>query len=158
MYTATRLRLVIPSSVPGVLQFSYTDSADTLFWRELIEQSQPTQIHSEVWQVTSPESVLVKQMEQELKQILVNADIPKPIWIIGHLCHITYRIPSDCKESWYSEIRSSSNDFAIVGECVATFEDLGVTSSWMESGIRSAMKGFHHISAKSDVSPILKNK
>ena len=148
LYTATKLRMVIPSSIPGIMQVSYTDMKYSSFWLNLLKE-EGQQVRPDLWTVTSPESKIIRLILSELLWLFPGAHIPNPTILWGHPCHVMY--PTGKEYASLPALLRPDPDIAIIGEATAISSDLGITSSWMESAIRSGVKGYHHIMARSEI-------
>lgn len=152
IYSASKLQMIIPTSLPGVLQFSYSDGKNANSWVELIKKI-PSQIIKEgrTWVITHQENAFVHQIMTELSLMFPNVNISRPTLIIAHLCHVMQLLPNSSQSyPLPSKIfrPSKRKDFAIIGEATCLADDLGIASSWLESAIRSSFKAFNHLNQK----------
>lgn len=154
IYSGSRLRVIIPSSLPGMLQFSYTDGKDTEFWLALL---QPTDsLLLKTFKITDAKHPMMKVMMQQLTWFFPEAVIPEPEYILGHICQVAYPTPSEQSmfplgsvPNHFRRPPSDGLNFVVIGEALSCVSDLGVTSAWLESALRSATKGFHHMMGNS---------
>lgn len=153
LYTGTKLKMVIPSSAPGWMQVSYTDGQDTKIWLTAIKQSSPEVIGPNTWKITKTDSPLIQGTQKALLSLLPRAQIPTPLFMIAHLCHVMYPVQSQGQGSLQG-LPPKSKNWVVIGEGVTLHNEVGITSAWMESALRSALKGFHHLQGKSHIQPI----
>lgn len=161
LYSAMSCKVIFPTSNPGMLCFTYTDGQDTQYWQDLLTKSQPREVSPQVYKIdlslSSPSVPIMAAMRKELEFLLPRAEIPNPLYILAHLCQVMFPVTIHEGKKQLSlsalpdNLRPRGSNFAVIGEAVAIYSDLGVTSAWLESGIRSAIKGFNHMMSKSQI-------